>query len=177
MRQQPRCASDNRPRACGFKKPARDVFLSLLFASAALAARFYGDGPINVDRNGVAVNGYDVVAYFTGGRPVMGSEEFQFEYAGAVFRFASADHRDEFATQPERYTPAYGGFCTLGVSNGYKDDMDPAAFEIVGGRLYFNLAPAIHGYWHRWKSDLIDVADANWPRLHNAPGYGPNDER
>ena len=68
---------------------------------------------------GIAVRGTDVVAYATQGRPVAGRAEFAHAWRGATWRFASAAHRDLFAADPERYAPAYGGFCAYAVSEGY----------------------------------------------------------
>ena len=134
---------------------------------------FDGDGPINKTKEGVAIKGFDVVAYFTEERPVKGSAEFEVVYEDAAFRFASGENRDRFADDPEAYIPAFGGFCALGVSNGYKDDLHPEAFSIIDGRLYFNLTPSIHEGWLRNKNSHIERAEANWPKLRHAPGYGP----
>ena len=138
---------------------------------------FDGDGPINVTRDGVAIKGYDVVAYFTVGEPVKGSSEFEADYKNATFRFASRENRQRFLDDPEAYMPAYGGYCALGVANGYKDDMHPQAFDIVKGRLFFNLTPSIGYHWRQHQDNAIARADENWPELRNAPGYGPTDAR
>ena len=164
--------------AAGYRGvPGALLALALGLAAPALAGGFHGDGPIRVDSQGVAVKGYDLVAYFREGRPRRGLPEFEHRFSGARFRFASAAHRDLFAQEPEKYLPAFGGYCALGVANGYKDDMDPHAFEIVEGRLYFNLTPRIHAGWSRHKQRLIPRAERNWPALRDAPGYGPRDAR
>ena len=138
---------------------------------------FDGDGPINRTGEGVALKGYDVVAYFTEEEPVKGSEDIETTYRETTFRFSSEDNRDRFLEDPERYIPAYGGFCALGVANGYKDDLHPEAFDIIEGRLFFNLSPGIHESWKRNHEILIARADENWPDLKHAPGYGPADGR
>jgi len=138
---------------------------------------FNGDGPINVTEDGVAIKGYDVVAYFLRERPIKGSPAIAATYGDATFRFASEENRQRFLENPEAYLPAYGGYCSLGVSNGYKDDMHPEAFEIVDGRLYFNLTPRIGRAWSREKDRYIARADENWPELLDAPGYGWGDAR
>ena len=145
--------------------------------SLPFSLSFDGDGPINVTEGGIALKGYDVVAYHTEEQPVEGSIDFETEYEGAVFRFSSEENRQRFEESPERYLPAYGGFCALGVANGYKDDMHPAAFVIVDGRLYFNLDPHINDYWRLGKETFIARGDENWPELANAPGYGRADGR
>ena len=65
---------------------------------------------INTDTQGLAINGYDPVAYFTQGKPLKGSEQFSFQWMGAEWRFASAEHLDLFRANPEKYAPQYGGY-------------------------------------------------------------------
>lgn len=139
---------------------------------------FDASGPINVDQDGAAVHGYDVVAYFTLGRPVEGVEEHEVEYRNATFRFASSEHKEIFLSDPEAYVPAYGGYCAVGIAHGYKDGMHPEAFEIVDGRLFFNLAPWIHESWRQNMNTLIVQADERWPTVKDSlrigPGSGPS---
>ncbi|MFP4174111.1 MAG: YHS domain-containing (seleno)protein [Candidatus Hydrogenedentota bacterium] len=146
-------------------------------ADAPSHPAFAGDGPINMNRDGVAIKGYDAVGYFTENEAVKGSPDYTAEYKDTTFWFASPENRDMFAENPEAYAPAYGGFCSLGVSNGYKDDVHPEAFNVIDGRLYFNLTPGIHVGWLRNKEQHITRADENWPDLRHAPGYGPRDAR
>lgn len=115
--------------------------------------------------DGVAVRGTDVVAYVTEGRPVAGRADFTHAWRGATWRFASAANRDRFAADPERYAPAYGGFCAFAVSEGYTAPIDPNAWRIVDGRLYLNFNRSVQ---RRWEQDIpgrVTRADANWPRL------------
>ena len=131
---------------------------ALLFSGLARAAQVNAEG-------GVAVRGTDVVAYVTEGRPVAGRAEFTHAWRGADWRFASAANRDRFATDPERYAPAYGGFCAYAVSEGYTAPIDPAAWRIVDGRLYLNYDRSVQRRWERDIPGRIARADANWPRL------------
>ncbi len=134
---------------------------------------FSSDKPILVDEEGLAIHGYDVVAYFTKGRPVEGIADHEVVHAGAIFRFSSPEHLERFKAEPEAYVPAYGGYCALGVAGGYKDGMHPEAFEIVDGRLFFNLTPGIHRHWQSRMDELIERADENWPRLKDPDAPGP----
>jgi len=88
---------------------------------------------INNDK-GVAVQGYDVVAYFTDKAAVKGSARFVHTWNGVEWRFASPEHRDAFEKDPARYAPAFGGYCAYGVSRGYAVDIDPEAFAVVTAR-------------------------------------------
>lgn len=134
---------------------------------------FVATGSINVDTNGVAIHGYDVVAYFTEGQPMQGREEYEVTYQEATFRFATPEHKQLFLDDPEAYIPAYGGYCALGVANGYKDGMHPEAFEIVDGRLFFNLTPWIHRSWQQHMDALIERGNRHWPEIKDSRRIGP----
>ena len=118
--------------------------------------------------NGVAIRGYDPVAYFTDGKPVRGRPEFHHSWRGATWRFASAAHRDRFAAHPDRYAPAYGGFCAWAVSEGYTAPIDPQAWRIVDGRLFLNYDRNIQRRWEAEMAARISRGDANWPRVERA---------
>jgi YHS domain-containing protein len=66
--------------------------------------------PINKTSGGVAIKGYDPVAYFAQGKPVKGSKEFEYVWMGAKWHFSSAEHRDLFIKDPGKYAPKYGGY-------------------------------------------------------------------
>lgn len=135
------------------------VALSLAVPVSALS-------PVNrTTFGGVAIDGWDPVAYFTDGKPVEGSKEFVHEWNGATWRFASAAHRDLFAQAPEKYAPQYGGYCAWAVSQGYTADIDPEAWRIEGGRLFLNYSLDVQ---KKWAADIpgnVAKGDANWPKL------------
>jgi hypothetical protein len=106
---------------------------AFLAASTAVAGE-----RINKDAEDLAIRGYDTVAYFTQGRPVEGSPEFEHVWQEARWRFASAEHRALFAGDPDRYAPQFGGFCTGGMGLGQLAPIDPEAWVIVEGRLYLH---------------------------------------
>ncbi len=137
--------------------------LSAVLLAAAPAAALT---PINKTLfGGLAIDGYDPVAYFTDGRPIEGSKEHAFEWNGATWRFASATHRELFVREPERYVPQYGGYCAWAVAQGYTADIDPQAWRIENGRLYLNYSPDVQ---KKWAADIpgnIAQGDANWPKL------------
>jgi YHS domain-containing protein len=121
----------------------------------------------NVNRSwrGLAVKGYDVVAYFTDGAPVQGDAAFEHVHEGATYRFASAAHRDAFAQSPARYLPQFGGYCAYAVSRNYTADIDPTAWRIVDGRLYLNYSAGAQAKWNEDVSGNITKGNANWPAL------------
>lgn len=116
--------------------------------------------------DGVAIRGYDAVAYFTEGRPVEGAAQFQTEHDGATWHFSSAANRDAFAADPGAYAPQYGGFCAWAVAaKGKLYSTQPANWTIVDGRLYLNYDDTIQ---YRWEQDIpafIQEADTRWPEL------------
>ncbi len=105
--------------------------------------------PVNKTYDGVAIKGYDSVAYFTDGKPVKGSRGFEYVWMGAKWHFSSAEHRDLFIENPEKYAPKYGGYCAYAISRGSVADIDPEAWNIVGGRLYLNLSKKIRDKWSK----------------------------
>jgi len=115
----------------------------------------------------VAASGYDVVAYFTEGRPVEGSGDFTADYDGATWRFASAANRDAFLQDPERFAPQYGGYCAWAVSQGYTASTDPEAWKIVDDRLYLNYSKSVQATWEQDIPSNIEKGNANWPSVLN----------
>jgi YHS domain-containing protein len=121
---------------------------------------------VNHDRKGIAIQGYDPVAYFTDGKPVKGDGRFTHNWRDAAWQFASAEHRDAFARDPEKYAPQYGGYCAYGVSEGHTVEIDPEAWKIIGGKLYLNYSKRIQQLFLKEPEARIRKADENWPRLH-----------
>ena len=111
---------------------------------------------------GVAIKGYDPVAYFTEGRPVKGSAEFAQEWLGATWHFANAKHRDAFAANPEKYMPQFGGYCSMGMSKGYVVSLDPEAWRIVDGKLYVYGSKRGRDKFGKDIPGRIAKAKANW---------------
>ncbi len=114
---------------------------------------------------GVAVGGYDPVAYFTTGKPSKGNKDLTLEHDGAIWRFASTANRDAFKANPEKYAPQYGGYCSWAVSQGYTAKGDPKAWRIVDGKLYLNYNRSVQKTWERNIPTNISKANANWPNV------------
>jgi YHS domain-containing protein len=148
----------------------RNLLAVLAFAAALAPAR--SDEPasaVNVlAGGGVAIHGYDPVAYFTEGGPRAGKPELAVTHAGARWLFASEANRQRFVTSPARYLPAYGGYCAFGVAQGYRVKIDPAAFTIINERLYLNYDKGVQATWLGKTDAFIAQANTNWPRLVGA---------
>jgi YHS domain-containing protein len=119
--------------------------------------------------NGVAINGYDAVAYFTDHKPVKGSNKYTTSFKGATFQFASAAHRDAFAKDPERYAPQYGGYCAFGTAQGHKATTEPQAFTVIDQKLYLNYNDAVRAQWQSDTGGYIEKADTNWDKVKAQP--------
>ena len=116
---------------------------------------------------GLAVHGYDVVAYFSESAPRRGSAEFAAVHEGATYQFASAQHRAEFQKNPAKYAPAFGGFCAYGVSVGKKFDGDPTFWRIHAGRLYLNLNAEIQKAFNEDVAGAVAKAEQSWRKIAN----------
>ena len=122
--------------------------------------------PINKDRRGLALKGYDATAYFEQGKPAKGSPEFSHTWNGATWHFESVQSRDLFKASPEKYAPQYGGYCAWAVSNNYTADIDPEAWKIIDGKLYLNYSKSVQRKWEPEAAKRIADADRNWHGLH-----------
>ena len=112
---------------------------------------------------GVAVSGFDPVAYFTAGQPTRGEPRFAARYRGALYHFASAANRDAFLADPARYAPQYGGYCAWAIGQGYAARGNPENWRIVDGRLYLNFDRGVQRRWERDIPGNIAAANRNWP--------------
>ena len=137
------------------------TFLSLVFV-ALFGATARGD------ESRLSISGYDPVAYFTDGKAVQGKAEFEYVWRKLRWRFASAEHRDLFIKDPQRYAPQYDGYCAMGAAAeaaAHKDTVDPEAWAIVDGKLYLNFDAGVKKRWEKKSADYIAKANGNWPKV------------
>lgn len=141
---------------------------ALLLLVTLVAGTSFADSPIRGAKAGVAIDGHDPVAYFTKTAAVKGIPEYSHEWAGAKWLFSSAEHRDLFAANPERYAPQYGGYCAYGVASGYisKKVGYEDAWSIHDGKLYMFPDRGAQSAWLRTgASSNVHWAARNWPKL------------
>lgn len=142
----------------------------LSLASACLAA----SGPALAADPGAfahstpAVSGYDVVSYQTGAKPLRGNGNHLAVHDGETYLFVDDDNRKVFLEDPDRYVPAYGGYCAYGVAVGKKFVADPDVWRVVDGRLYLNLDNKIAQIWAEDVKGNIRKADREWKEIENA---------
>jgi YHS domain-containing protein len=142
------------------------IFLMFLTTTMATAQV----DPINKD--GVAIGGYDVVAYFKNGKAVKGDPDIRVEFNGANYYFSSEENGREFLSSPDMYLPQYDGYCALAVgTTGKKISIDPKTFKITNGKLYlFFNGKSFSGTtfnslepWIKDEPNLLKKADDMWP--------------
>jgi len=136
--------------------------LMLLVALSALAA---AKDLQNLNRDGVAIQGYDPVAFFTDQHPVKGNSQFQSDYNGAKYFFASAEHKATFDKDPAKYEPQFGGYCAYGVSHGARAPIKIEAWQIVNGRLLMQYDLGVKDDFNKDQQGTLRKADHNWPGL------------
>ena len=121
----------------------------------------------NLD-GGIALSGYDAVAYLNQQKAVKGSKEFSVLHEGINYYFSSSVNRDEFRKNPSRYEPAYGGWCAYAMgAKGEKVSIDPKTFKIVDGKLnlfYNRLFNNTLEDWNKDESNLKKKAELNWKK-------------
>lgn len=138
------------------------LIASILSALATLA---HAGEVVNIDKNGLALQGYDPVGYFTDDKPVKGSPEFTATYKGATYQFASAEHRDMFNQSPSKYEPQFGGFCGYAASINKLAPIEVDKFQVLHDRLILQHNKKAWDLWHQDVEGNLKKADANWPTL------------
>ncbi len=124
-------------------------------------------GEYNTLHAGLGAKGYDVVAYFTVGAPVAGSDRYTAEYGGVKWQFSSAENLAAFKSDPAKFAPQYGGFCSWGVSVGKLFDVDPVnGWKIVDNKLYLNFNGDINATFSKDPAGFINKANRNWGSLN-----------
>jgi hypothetical protein len=141
--------------------------IGFTLAATAGGVSAFADDSVNTGYfGGVAIMGYDPVAYFTENRAVQGSEKFSYEWLGTPWHFASSKHRDMFINEPVKYAPQYGGYCAAEVVGGSVTvNVDPEAFKIIDGKLYLIYDAGSADYFADNAKDLVPKATASWPKV------------
>jgi hypothetical protein len=142
--------------------------LTLLAAGCVGTAERTAIPAVNAE-GGLAVKGYDPVAYFTSGKPTPGSDRFTADWEGARYRFASAENRDRFIAAPETYAPQYGGYCAYAISINRIADIDPDEWAVVDGKLYLNNNAVAQALWSVDRRGSIAAGDQYWAAVPKVP--------
>lgn len=137
----------------------------LTFVALALPACAQTKTLLNLDPTGVAIQGYDPVAFFTDHQPVKGEPKFLAKRDGAIYFFASKEHQALFLKDPVKYAPCFGGYCAYGVSRNKLVEIDVDAFQIVDGKLLLQYSKGVREDFNKDTKGNLAKADANWPVL------------
>ena len=138
--------------------------LPVLFVVIAI---HYTNGQAVFTLKGVAIRGYDPVAYFTDSKAVKGSKKFSYTWLGTEWRFRDKGNLEQFKSDPEKYAPQFGGYCAYGVSENHKSPTDPDAFTVVNEKLYLNYSIMVKELWTGDREKHIVNAEKNWVELKN----------
>jgi YHS domain-containing protein len=148
----------------------KTLTLILILISSSIA--FCQVDPI--DKKGLAIGGYDVVAYFKSAKAVKGYSDFSEKYNNATYYFTNEENRQDFLKNPEKYLPQYDGYCALAIGTTKKKiSIDPETFRVTDGKLYlFFHGKSFSGTkfnsldpWVKDEKDLIKKSDTNWPSV------------
>ena len=148
----------------------KKLFLGLFAAMLALPLAAQPKTLLNLDKSGLAIQGYDPVAFFTDGKPVKGKPELGFRHNGALYYFASKEHRDLFKADAPKYEPVFGGYCAYGVSRNKLVEIDVDAFQIVDGKLLLQYSKGVREDFNKDTKGNLTKANANWPALVEKKG-------
>lgn len=149
--------------------------INILFLFLVLSATAFAQTPevrkmqYNLESSGLAIGGYDPVAYFTMNKAVEGKKELSANYDGITYRFASKQNKDEFTRNPARYEPQFGGWCAYAMGKkGEKVEIDPETFKVLNGKLYLFYNKYFNNTLKSWNQDearLKTQADHNWMKF------------
>lgn len=140
------------------------MFLTaIIFAQAPLRTQHF-----NLD-NGLAIQGYDPVAYFTQNKAIKGNKQMSGTVDGVTYYFSSAVNKNLFFRNPKAYEPQYGGWCAyaMGAANE-KVAIDPETFKVIDGKLFLFYHSWVNNTLTKWNKDeknLRSRADANWTKI------------
>ena len=142
------------------------LFLISLFVISNIATTA---SAVNIHTNSTTgVQGYDLVSYHSETGPVRGNGHHVSVHEGVTYLFTTKENKQSFDQNPQKYLPAYGGYCAYGVSVGKKFVGDPDVWKLVDGRLYLNLDKNVQKEWEKDIPGRIEMADKEWPKIKDA---------
>lgn len=149
------------------------VFLALMLGAVNVTFAQQGIKSMNINEQGIFLDGYDVVAYFTTNEATPGSPQHSTAYNGATLYFASNANKETFEANPPKFMPKYGGFCAFAVANGKPGvKSNPKQFKLYNGELLMFFDDLYEGKrfntsvpWNADELALYGKAEANWPKM------------
>lgn len=147
--------------------------LVLALFTLALSSVVFSQADVRIKQfntdEGLAIKGYDPVAYFTSNKAVEGKKKWRYVYEGITYYFADSSNRALFISAPKSYEPQYGGWCAYSMSNlNEKEEIDPKTFKILNGKLYLfyhTLSVNALNKWNKDEERLKPLGDINWTAM------------
>lgn len=139
-----------------------------LMVLVVLSSVSLAQGPVNTNRQGIFIDGYDVVAYFEEGEARRGSAQYSLDWQGFQLYFSSAKNRELFLTDPQSFMPQYAGHCANGLSDGHLVGANPEIFRIIDDRLYLFYSWWGKAQWKRNQQEQIELANTYWLEFSQA---------
>lgn len=145
------------------------IFLFLVVFLAACGAKTYSSLSESVSKtaDGLAIEGYDAVAYQTIESASKGNPQYEFVWNGAKWLFISKENQERFASDPEKYAPQYGGYCAWSVSQDKVMKADPQVWKIVDGKLYLIQNKMVKEVWEKSEPEFIKKSNENWSEMNS----------
>ncbi len=144
----------------------RHLALGMVLAISATMVFAEASAPLNKTSDGIAMDGFDVVSYFTDAAPAKGDASFAVEHEGAQWLFSSQEHADAFSADPARYAPKNNGWCSYAVSEGYGAEVDFVnGWSVVDDALYLNWDKSTRELFLSEQDKRNPASQANWPAV------------
>lgn len=143
------------------------IFIALFAAACGVLTFDSGKQLISKTADGLAIRGYDAVAYRAIEAATEGKPEYEYAWNGAKWLFVSAENRERFAANPEMYAPEYGGFCAFSMSQNTVMQADPEQWKIVDGKLYLIQSDMVKEVWEKSQPNLIEKSNENWLKMNS----------
>jgi YHS domain-containing protein len=140
--------------------------IMILLLASLLSQAIYAQTTTYSSTKGIAIKGYDPVAYMEMNKAVEGNTKYILEWSGSKWQFISQANLEKFKLSPQTYAPQYGGYCAYGCSENHKAPTDPNAFTIVSGKLYLNYNLETRQEWLKDTANRIKTANTFWPNLN-----------
>ncbi|MBS1662053.1 MAG: YHS domain protein [Bacteroidetes bacterium] len=148
--------------------------LTVLFLIAATTSGTFAQSSrthqYNLEKSGLAIEGYDPVAYFAAGKAIEGRKELSLQVDGVTYQFSTPQNRDLFKANPTKYEPQYGGWCAYAMgAKGEKVEVDPGTFKVLDGKLYLFYNKYFNNTLKSWNKDEVNLkarADNNWTKIN-----------
>lgn len=154
----------------------KTIFLSFIFLSALIkGVNAQNEAGLRVKNfnleKGLAIQGYDPVAYFNQRKAVKGNNDITATYQGIIYHFSSVANKNAFIKSPSAFEPQYGGWCAYAMGkSGEKVEVDPETFKVLDGKLYLFYNKYFNNTLKTWNKDEANLkmkADANWKKTYH----------